>query len=162
MATKKRKAKGRRRSQASKRTRKLVKAIGKAAVKSAGRAVKAGATRVAERVTRETVVRQASRDYWKNDYPDPSKPPALEMKQAENERYEATFDGLLLVPFAIWSHSDIPVEDAAILAAEQIHGPIAATWSLTTIEPVNDAARAVLPDGWPASWLARSSSRRGR
>jgi hypothetical protein len=149
MATRKRKAKARKRSQASKRTRKIVKAVGSAAVKGAGRAVKRGATAVVERITREEVVCQASRDHWKNDFPNPTKP-ALRMSKVEREEYLARFDGELVVEFWIGSDSNIAVRDAAYEAAEMAHGPIAQSWTLTDIEPMNETARAVLPKG--ATW----------
>lgn len=95
------------------------------------------------------VIKNHKRDGWKDQFPDPKHPP-LELKKAETEEYEATFDGAVVVSFWIWSHEGIPVRDAAIQAAEELHGPIVQSWLLTDIKPTNDAARAALPEG--AKW----------
>jgi hypothetical protein len=95
------------------------------------------------------VVKNYKRDGWRDQFPDPRKPPPFSMKKAESEEYIATFDSALDVPFTIWPDSNASVRDAALDAAEAVHGPIVQSWTLTYIEAVNDAAKAAYPQGVP-------------
>jgi hypothetical protein len=95
----------------------------------------------------EAKVVKSTKDGWKNEFPDPRRPKPFVMTKvdpAESETYEALFDGLLVVAFTVPPHSNAKLTEAAQEAAETEHGPIAASWILTSIEGTNDKAREVL------------------
>lgn len=137
MATKKRKGRKKRKS--------LLHRMSRAVVRRTERRLKARWGKV-KKTFEPKVVKNHKRDAWKVGFPDPKRPAPLTMVQVDPEDYEATFDGSVVVAFTAWPpYGDLDV--VAREAAEQQHGPIAQTWHLDDVEPMNDAARAALPEG---------------
>jgi hypothetical protein len=128
---------------------KITRKVVKATARGTGRMVRGAARAAGERLTREEIVKQASRDNWQKDFPDPRTPELVmtKVEPIEPERYEATFDGCLVMPFTIEPGAAINVRDAAIEEAERIYGPIVHNWILTYVEAVNETAMAVFPKG---------------
>lgn len=143
------KGKPRKRSLWQRLARGLGRRLRRGAVRGVRKLYRATVGRAVDFATREQIVKVASRDRWQAGYPDPTRHQPLVMTKVDPtlEHYEATFDGLLVVSFTIEPETSIALQEAAEAAAEEEHGPVAATWVLSYVEPMNDLARAAIGTG---------------
>jgi hypothetical protein len=150
-------------TQAKRRKRSLKARLRKrarAALRQAVTGTKSRVVKLAARLVEERVVRQASRDYWEREYPNPRRPQQLILRkeltedEEELETYQAYFysrhdpDSLTAFMFTVEWDEDIAIDDAAYAAAVEVHGSDALGWRIDHIRPVNGPAKLVLPGGW--------------